>query len=81
MNRKEIIMATIEEMDDKQRNRILKTNKAYVRVKCSIFNAGAIVDVKCTDTFRNVRVGSGYNYIIESANMIRYVRSYIKNNS
>lgn len=74
-------MATIEEMDDSQRNRILNTKKEYVRVKCSIFNAGAIVDVKCTDTFKNVRAGSGYNYIIESANMIRYVRSYIKNNS
>lgn len=81
MNRKEIIMATIEAMDDKQRNRILNTNKEYVRVKCSIFNAGAIVNVTCTNTYKNVRVGSGYNYIIESANMIRYVRSYIKNNS
>lgn len=81
MNRKEIIEATIEEMDDKQRNRILKTNKAYVRVKCSIFNAGAIVDVKCTDTFRNVRARSEYDYMIESSDMIKYVRSYIKNNS
>lgn len=81
MNRKEIIEATISEMDDKQINKILKTKREYVIVRCSVFNAGVIVDVKCTDRYRNVRVGSGYNYIIESANMIRYVRSYIKNNS
>lgn len=81
MNRKEIIEATISEMDDKQINKILKTKREYVIVRCSIFNAGAIVDVKCTDRYRNVRVGNGYNYIIESANMIRYVRSYINNNS
>lgn len=74
-------MATIEAMDDSQRNRILNTKKEYVRVKCSIFNAGAIVDVTCTNKYRDMHVGSGYNYIIESANMIRYVRSYIKNNS
>lgn len=78
---KEIIMATIEAMDDKQRNKIFKTKREYVVVKCYIFNTGIIVDVKCTDRYRNVRIGSGYNYIIESANMIRYVRSYIKNNS
>lgn len=81
MNRKEIIEATIEAMDDKQRNRILNTTKEYVIVRCSIFNAGAIIRVKCTNTYVNVRNNNGYDYIIESANMIRYVRSYIKNNS
>lgn len=81
MNRKEIIEATISEMDDKQRSRIVNTTKEYVIVRCSIFNAGAIIRVKCTNTFVNVRNNNGYNYIIDSANMIRYVRSYIKNNS
>lgn len=81
MNRKEIIEATISEMNDKQRNRIVNTTKEYVIVRCSIFNVGAIVRVKCTDTFVNVRNSSGYDYIIDSAYMARCVRSYIKNNS
>lgn len=81
MNRKEIIEATISEMDDKQRSRIVNTTKEYVTVRCSIFNAGAIIRVKCTNTFVNVRNKSGYDYIIDSAYMARCVRRYIKNNS
>ena len=81
MNAKDIIEATISEMDDKQRSRITKTAKEYVIVRCSIFNAGATVNVKCTDNYVNVRNNSGYDYIIDSASMARYVRRYIRNNS
>ena len=81
MNGQEIIEATISEMDDRQRNRIANTIKEYVIVRCSIFNAGAIVNVKCTDKLVNIRNRSGYDYIIDSASMARYVRRYIRNNS
>lgn len=81
MSGKDIIEATISEMDDKQRNRIVNTTKEYVIVRCSIFNAGAIIRVKCTNTFVNVRNKSGYDYIIDSASMARCVHRYIKNNS
>lgn len=81
MNRKEIIEATISEMDDKQINKILKTKREYVIVRCSVFNAGAIINVKCTDKFVNIHKKSDYDYIIDSAYMVRCVRSYIKNNS
>ena len=78
---KEIIMATIEAMDNKQRNRILNTNKEYVRVECSIFNAGVIVDVKCTDKLSGVHNSNGYNYIVEADCLKKRIRNYIKNNS
>lgn len=81
MDRKGFIEATISDMDDKQRNRIVNTTKEYVIVRCSIFNTGAIVRVKCTNTYVNVRNSSGYDYIIDSASMARCVRRYIKNNS
>ena len=81
MDAKGILKAIISEMDDKQRNRIINTAKEYVIVRCSIFNAGTIINIKCTNKYVNVRNSSGYDYIIDSASMAKYVHGYIINDN
>ena len=81
MNINPIILATIEVMDENQLRKILTTKKEYVRVKTHIFNAGSYVDVQFTDRFNNMRNVSGYDYIIESHNLKRYIRDWAQRNN
>ena len=81
MNIHPMILTTIEVMDEDQLRKILTTKKDYVRVKTHISNAGYSVEVKFTDNFSNMRNVSGYDYIIESHNLKRYIRDWAKRNN
>lgn len=81
MNINPIILATIEIMDEDQLQKILTTKKEYVRVNTHIFNAGSYVKLSFTDRFSNIRNTSGYDYIIESFYLKRYVKDWAKENN
>lgn len=81
MNINPIILATIEVMDENQLRKILTTKKEYVRVKTHIFNAGSYVKIQFTNKFSNMRNTSGYDYIIESHNLKRYIRDWSSRNN
>ena len=81
MNINPIILATIGVMDENQLRKILTTKKEYVRVKTHIFNAGSYVKIQFTNKFNNMRNTSGYDYIIESHNLKRYIRDWAQRNN
>ena len=81
MNINPIILATMEVMDENQLRKILTTKKEYVRVKTHIFNAGPYVKIQFTNKFNNMRNTSGYDYIIESHNLKRYIRDWAQRNN
>ena len=84
MNINPIILATIEIMDKDQLRKILTTRKEYVVVHTHIFNAGSYVKVRFTDNYnynRRIRDVSGYDYVIESFYLKRYIRDWAKKNN
>lgn len=81
MNINPIVLATIEIMDEDQLQKILTTKKEYVRVTSHIFNAGSYVKLSFTDKFNNIRNRSGYDYIMESFYLKRYVRDWANKNN
>ena len=81
MNINPIILATMEVMDKDQLRKILTTKKEYVRVKTHIFNAGSYVKIQFTNKFSNMKNISGYDYIIESHNLKRYIRDWVQRNN
>jgi hypothetical protein len=42
----------IYSLSDNDKNRILKTNKEYVKITCHIFNTGAQLSINLTDRYK-----------------------------
>lgn len=40
-------------LNQKEKNRVLKTDKEYILLSLHVFNAGSFVTVKCTNIYKN----------------------------
>jgi len=68
------LLTTLSEVDTKQLKRAFKSNKAYLYFDISVFNVGASISIKCTDTFKQPsnRTWNGYDFIIENDDTTKY---------
>lgn len=61
-----------KECNTKDLKRVLRSNKAYLKIKISVFNVGTVVKLSCTDTFKeiNYNTWNGYDSIHEIDSLI-----------
>ncbi len=64
---------------EKDRNRILSTNKEFIVCEVSVFNAGSVIVVRCTNDYNRYQNVSndGYSFIME-AEVIKNMISWKK---
>lgn len=57
--------------------RAFNSNKSYLFFDISVFNVGVVINIKCTDIFKeiNQNTWNGYDFIIENDKTTKY---YIK---
>ena len=61
--------------------RAINSNKEYLEFDCSVFNAGSVAHIKCTDRFRqiNPNTWNGYDFIIENDSTTKgYIANVLK---
>lgn len=65
---KDMLKAVLCELSEKQIKRIKNTSKEYVYFHVSVFNAGCVVRVKCSNIYKefNPNTWNGYNFMLES---------------
>ena len=65
----------ISELSDKQLNRVLNTNKAYLYFKISVFNVGANIQIICTDNYKHIsnRTWNGYDFCTENNRLVNHI--------
>lgn len=63
-----IIKAVLSNTTEKDKKRILSTNKEFIVCDVSVFNAGSVIVVKCTDDYNRYQniSNDGYSFIMES---------------
>jgi len=54
--------------------RVFNSDKEYLFFDISVFNVGVSINIKCTDTFKNINPNfwNGYDFIIENDNTTKY---------
>ena len=62
------LTSTLSQTPVKELLRSLNSDKEYLFFNISIFNAGASIFIKCTDTYKEInhRTWNGYDFIIEN---------------
>lgn len=63
-----MLEAVLCELSEKQIKRIKNTSKEYIYFHVSVFNAGCVVRVKCSNTYKefNPNTWNGYDFLLES---------------
>ena len=71
------LTSTLQGASTKDLQRASNSNKEYLYFDISVFNVGARVQIKCTDTFKqpSYRTWNGYDFLIENDDTTNY---YIK---
>ena len=71
------LTSTLQAASTKDLQRASNSNKEYLYFDISVFNVGARVQIKCTDTFKepSYRTWNGYDFLIENDDTTNY---YIK---
>lgn len=66
-------------VSEKELRRCLKSGKSYLDIRISVFNAGTVVRVICTDRYRerNANTWNGYDFIIENDDVTKYYISQV----
>jgi hypothetical protein len=69
------LTSIISELSNKQLNRLLNTNKAYLYFKISVFNVGANIQIFCTDNYKHIsnRTWNGYDFCTENNCLINHI--------
>ncbi len=62
------IKQVLKEASVKELLRAFNSNKEYFYFDISVFNVGAMVSIKCTDTYKeiNQNTWNGYDFIVEN---------------
>lgn len=62
------VKAVLNELSEKQIKRIKNTSKEFIIFEVSVFNAGAVVRIKCTNNYKpiNENTWNGYDFWLES---------------
>jgi hypothetical protein len=66
------LLYVIENLSDKQLNRMKNSQKNYFFFDISVFNTGAVTRVICTDNYKEInhRTWNGYNSIHENDRLV-----------
>ena len=64
------VAMVLNELSEKQIKRIKNTSKEFIFFDVSVFNAGAVVRIKCTNNYKpiNENTWNGYDFWLESEN-------------
>jgi hypothetical protein len=65
---------TLKETPTKELLRALNSDKAYLFFDISVFNVGASIFIKCTDTYKeiNSNTWNGYDFLIENDSTTKF---------
>jgi len=68
------LTSILSETPINQLKRALKSNKSYLFFDISVFNVGACINIKCTDTYKEINrnTWNGYDFIIENDSTTKY---------
>lgn len=71
------LTSTLQAATTKDLQRASNSNKEYLYFDISVFNVGARIQIKCTDTFKqpSYRTWNGYDFLIENDSTTNF---YIK---
>jgi len=71
------LTSTLQAASTKDLQRASNSNKEYLYFDISVFNVGARIQIKCTDTFKqpSTRTWNGYDFLVENDSTTNY---YIK---
>ena len=78
------LTSTLQAASTKDLQRVSKSNKEYLYFDISVFNVGARVQIKCTDTFKepSYRTWNGYDFIVENDDTTNfYIKEELKSRS
>lgn len=70
---KDMVKAVLCELSEKQIRRIKNTSKEYIYFHVSMFNAGCVIRVKCSNIYKefNPNAWNGYDFILESLDAVK----------
>lgn len=73
---KDFIKSVLCELSEKQINRIKNTNKEFIFFDISVFNAGAVIRIKCTNKYKQINENNwnGYDFILESGDAVQCLK-------
>lgn len=62
------LIGTLKATDTAQLLKAVNSQKSYLFFDISVFNTGASIHIKCTDTYKEINrnTWNGYNFIIEN---------------
>ena len=68
------LLSILRETDTKVLIRSLASNKAYLYFDISVFNVGTVVNIKCTDQYKedSARSWNGQNFCLENDSTTKY---------
>ena len=68
------ITSTLQQVSTKDLQRALNSTKQFLYFDVSVFNTGAVIRIKCTDTFKipSARTWNGYDFLIENDHITNY---------
>ena len=68
------LTSVLSETNTKDLLRAINSNKEYLFFDISVFNAGAVINIKCTDIYKeiNPNTWNGYDFIIENDETTKY---------
>ena len=75
------LISTLQETPTKELIRALNSDKGYLYFNISVFNVGAKIEIKCTNTFKqdNPKSWNGCNFIVENCRTTKYyIHSVLK---
>lgn len=73
------LIKILSEATKQDLNRALNSNKEYLHITVAVFNAGAVVNLKCTDIYKDINPNTwnGYDSFIENDNTTKFYISEI----
>nr|DAY73280.1 MAG TPA: hypothetical protein [Caudoviricetes sp.] len=65
---KDMVKEVLSELSEKQIKRIKNTSKEYIYFHVSVFNAGCVVRVKCSNLYKDINSNTwnGCDFMLES---------------
>ena len=68
------LLTILRETDTKVLVRSLASSKAYLYFDISVFNAGTVINIKCTDRYKedSARSWNGQNFCLENDSTTKY---------